>query len=629
MTSMISRRIATSVALALISLSGAAVSADRESNAFNSSAAVKAADTDSAVLLCPPGATVISKDGLGMYDSGDGLTLLPVKAGQECKLLATAAGLNVAFPGQSPLLLTGPVAYRLNLSPRRADIGLAQPALCESYYTGNDLLAVELVDTNGALQTLRGVNQIRYSTAQASFSPAFAAAAYGPYVQCYAFPAAALIANPPAVPALPPMDPDLIHSSGFDDSASLRVDILNGGGDQRVSQLDVTRDQPFDYLIRVTNVGPIAASGVRVREFVPLPATDPLLTPVVTPGAWSCQNAVGAPCDGLASGTGALNQAGLAFAPGESRIYRLTRTVSSGAPPQGTLLGAAVFFDPTAAGGFGDAAVADNSAPLVLTLVPNQGPRITCATLSGPVNLDENAAAAEFDCQLTDLEEDPISGFVVVSNSNNAVVPTAGMLTDLGNDAWRLRFEPAANALGTASILLRASDNRGGTRDLLVTVNVNDVNSAPSFELRTAEIRMSTTGGLPRDAAGVPIDNPHVVRGSNCPSLDVCTLTFPNFLIDRSLGAEPEAPTQQLQAAIACAPQSEGLNPFELAPSIAPVAAQSVSQPFALSFTYRKLNFDPPPSVGMEVVCTVTVTDTGSPALNAQRTLRIVYQPPN
>src|SRR5690606_23165737 len=118
--------------------------------------------------------------------------------------------------------------------------------------------------------------------------------------------------------------------------------------------------------------------------------------------------------------------------------------------------------------------------------------------------------AVEFTCQLSDPDGDAISTFEVASNSNAALIPTAGMLSDLGGDSWRLRFAPAADQLGTANIVLRATDSRAGSADLSVQVNVNDLNTPPSFTLLTGEVRFSPTGGLPRDGSGEVIDNPNV-----------------------------------------------------------------------------------------------------------------------
>gem|GEM_PF-4230435 len=578
-------------------------------------------------LLCAPGASKVLSDGLGLYDTGKGLTLRPTKAGQACSLMATAGGLNIQFPGQLPVLLAGPVNYRLNTAPIRAEVSVAGPALCESYYTAADRLELQLTDTNGDVRSLRGLARIGYVPSAAKFSPEFAMAAFGPYVQCYTFPFASLTANPPAVPAIPPVDADALFASGFDDTASIELEILNASGDLRIRETDVLRDQAFSYRIRLTNSSDLDATGIRVREFVPAAIAQPLLAPVVNAGSWSCTDGQGQPCADGANGTGVLNRTGIALPKRSSRTYLLTRTVTSGVPTDRTLLGAAVFFNPTSAGGFGDSSSVDNSAPLVLKLVANQAPTVACSGLPSPVNLNENAAPVEYTCALSDPEGDAIASFIVLSNSNNTLIPTAGALADLGSNSWRLRLAPATDLLGTANLLLRASDDRGAQRDIAVTVNVNDINSPPSFDLLSGEIRFSATGGLPRDASGGFIDAPDVSFGSNCSTGTTCSLTFPDFLKNRSVGLAPESPGQQLLAAISCGAVSVGPSPFQFAPSLTPATGQSAATPFALDLTYRKVNFDPAPNPEMEVLCTVTVTDTGSPPQQLQRTLRFTINP--
>ena len=240
----------------------------------------KAAPGIAGELLCAPGQDKALADGFGWYDTGRGLTLGTVKAGQSCTLLATGAGLNVQFPGQSALLLAGSVNYRLGATPRSAEFSLAEPVLCESYYAGNDELAIQLTDTNLVQQTLRGFRRIDYTPGTARFVPEPVAGSVGSMVQCHAFPFASLIANPPSVPPPAPVNPDLIFRSGFDDGANLVLDLRTGDGALSIRQLDVARDQAFAYQIRISNTGAVAASGVRCIALLALndsgaPSYDP------------------------------------------------------------------------------------------------------------------------------------------------------------------------------------------------------------------------------------------------------------------------------------------------------------------------------------------------------------------
>lgn len=596
-------------------------------------------------LLCAPDGAASPKGGLGLFEGPGGLVLQPVAPGTECKLLATGANLNIQFPGQGPILLGGPVNYRLNQTPRRAEISVIEPLLCESYYAANDRLALRITDSNGAVSDYRGALGLSYAPSLGRLSPSLLQApdGRGAYLQCYSFPFAQLIANPPAPPA--PVSQTGLFRSGFESAADLRVEILDASGELLISTLDAVRDSAFTYQIRVRNIGEGNAANVRVREFVP---TGTTYATRISAGAWSCQTSTGANCTPASGATGALADSGFDLAAGAFRTYTLTRTVTTGTPPNSTLLAAAAFFDPIAAGGGGDAVTSNNSAPLIVTLVPNQLPQFTCSypdrnlpaepaswvwSNDLPVNIsvDEVVGGApapiEFECRVRDPDGESFDLAAAPVNSNPTLVPNADLVTQLGPAHFDVRIAPAAAQIGTAQIVQTATDERGGAGRVRVNFEVRDVNSPPSFELLTTEVRFSPTGGLPRDASGAPIDTPHVVRGANCPSSDVCTLTFPDFLTDRSVGLPPESPGQQLSATIACAPHSVGINPFEVAPAIGPASAQSPSQPFSLSVTYRKSNFDPAPNPAVEVDCLVTVTDTGSPPLSADRVLRFIYNP--
>jgi hypothetical protein len=589
---------------------------------------------DAPRLLCSPGQLSVKSDGLGLYDTGRGLTLMPVSAGQSCKLMATASGLSFVFPGQQPLLLATQVAYRLNTAPREVAASLAEPALCHSYYQANDQLVLKLTDTNAVVHTLRGLTRIGYAPDTRRFSPQFASVATGSQVQCYGFPFSALINNPPAVPAEPPVDTNLVFASGFDDSADLRIDILSADGSQRIRQLDAVEGQNFSFRIRVSNAGPLRATGVVVKEWAPLPAAQPILSPVVTPGSWTCNSITpgnaAVPCTGSPSGEGLINLNNLSLQPNEVLEFNVTRRVPTGAPPARTLMAAALFFDPLDGQGLGDKRTTDNSVPLVIRLVANQGPNIACAGLTSPVEFDENPPAREFTCSLTDPEGDAIATFTVPSNSNPSLVPSAGMLTPLGSDQWRLRLAPEQGMLGSADLILRATDDRGGSRDLAVRVNVNDINSPPSFALLRNELRLypGPFDGPVRDG-----DNAMLVKGTDytlgddCRNgqMSTCTVSFSQYLTNVSVGVPPESPTQQVSPSIQCS--GSGLLQGGVA-VLSPAGPSAPSVPVALQFTHYKSQsgFFNPAAV---VTCAIKLTDTGNPPLDSPtQTLTLRFQSP-
>lgn len=594
-------------------------------------------------LLCAPGQDKAAVDGLGWYDTGRGLTLGVVKAGQSCTLLATGAGLNVQFQGQGAVLLAGPLNYLLGATPRRAEFALAEPVLCESYYAGNDLLALQLTDTNGSQQTLRGFRKFDYTPGSSRLVPDSAMGIHGPVVQCHAFPFASLIANPPSVPTPAPVNPDRIFGSGFDDGANLKLELLTGDGALAIRQLDVARDQAFQYQIRVTNTGAVAASGVRVREFVPLPATTPLLTPVVTAGSWSCSSGTG-PCQGSAAGTGVLNQTGLSIGPGESYTFTLSRTVSSGSPPDKTLLGAAVFFDPQDAVGGGDRVQTDNSAPLILNLVPNQLPQFACSypnrtlpsdasswvwnsDLPVSVVMDEADEPVEFECRVRDLDEESFVLAAAPTNTNPTLVSNTGLITPLSAAHFDVRIAVPADQIGSALITQTATDEREGVGRVRINVEVRDVNSPPSFTLVSGVLSLypGPFDGPVRDGAGAMIDKSLYSLGPDCSNsgVSVCTVTFPQFFSSASAGTPPESPGQQLSAQIGGC-QGTGLLPSQSLPTMTS-GPQLPSGDFELRFVHYKSQsgfFNP----AAEVTCTITVTDTGSPPLSTTGSLVFRYQ---
>lgn len=603
-----------------------------------------------------PGTTSPGNGGYGLFQAGSlyFADLVPGTPAPPPCLWVTPARLRLDLPqlpglGDARLnLSTGLNLTTLNGDNRRIVASTLSPVICASFLDIANLPASLALDRLYALELTNGGGQKLGSACSASQLPtapdrclwgvsgltlqygqgtsasritaALANAPNGsPYLQCYD----ATSAN--ATLAAAPGGADGVFDDGFESPVpDVRVQFFaDAAGQQPIEQLVHVVGFPAEYYVRVSNRSALALTGVRLREFIP--ASGGSLSPTVTPIA--CEEIAGAAPVACAGPT--LDQA-IDLAGNASRTFRLQRQIGGSVaiePETGALLAVAAFVDPAQGN---DALPADNGRSLRLGTILNNPPTIDCqglgasgAPLSATVNfLETDAAPRSFDCAVAD--SDGVQSFQIVQNGNPATSAVDGVLTG-GPANWTFTLNRFPGRIGSTTLRLEATDTLGGVRVLNVVANVTDVNSAPSFTLLSDEIRLSPTGGLPRDAAGQPIDTPNVVRAGNCPSLDVCSLSFPDFLRNRSVGVPPESPGQQLQASISCAPHSTGVNPFEVAPSINPSTLQSVDQPFALAFTYRKSNFDPAPSPSVEVLCTITVTDTGSPTLNAQRTLRIVY----
>ncbi|SDD09048.1 hypothetical protein SAMN04488509_101152 [Aquimonas voraii] len=603
-----------------------------------------------------PGTTSPGNGGYGLFQAGSlyFADLVPgTPAPPPCQW-ATPARLRLDLPQLPGLgdvrlnLSTGLSLTTLDGDDRRVVGSTLSPVICTSFLdianlpSGlalSSLFALEL--TNGGGQRLGsactvsqaptaperclwGVSglalQYGQGTAASRISASLASAPTGsPYLQCYD----ATSANVALAPA--PGGADGVFHDGFESPVpDVRVQFFaDAAGQQPIEQLVHVVGFPAEYYVQVSNRSALPLTGVRLREF--LPTSGGSLSPAVTPVA--CEEVAGAAPVACAGPT--LDQA-IDLAGNATRTFRLQRQIGGSVaiePETGALLAVAAFVDPAQGN---DALPADNARSLRLGTILNNPPTIDCqglpasgAPLSATVNfLETDTAPRSFDCAVAD--SDGVQSFAIVQNGNPGTSPVTGALSG-GPGNWTLTLTREPSQIGSTTLRLEATDALGGVRVLNVVVNVTDVNSAPSFTLLTDEIRLSPTGGLPRDATGQPIDSPNVVRGGNCPSLDVCSLTFPDFLRNRSVGVQPESPGQQLQASISCAPHSTGVNPFEVVPSITPSSPQSADQPFGFALTYRKSNFDPAPSPAVEVFCTITVTDTGSPTLNAQQTLRIVY----
>lgn len=223
----------------------------------------------------------------------------------------TSAALNVQL-GQLTLPLAEEVAYRQNPSTGSpgVSVALAEPALCEDYFSsasGEATWDFSVLDANGAtmIANVRGVASLDYNLNTGALAPAMVGS-YGQtgWLRCYS----GLAANAGADP-VSPVDPDLIHSDGFEDpvvpatAPNLRVDFLNSSADTPLSG-DVIEQSSIsgssvEFTVRISNIGTVDATDVRVREFVPTASAG--LRPIVKRqecldqgnGGATCSNGVG------------------------------------------------------------------------------------------------------------------------------------------------------------------------------------------------------------------------------------------------------------------------------------------------------------------------------------------------
>ena len=607
-----------------------------------------------------PGTTSPGNGGYGLFraDSLYFADLVPGTPAPPPCLWVTPARLRLDLPqlpglGDARLnLSTGLNLTTLDGDNRRIVASTLSPVICTSFLDIANLpggLALDLLYalelTNGGGQKLGsacsvsqvptapdrclwGVSgltlQYGQGTAASRITASLANAPNGsPYLQCYD----ATSAN--ATLAAAPGGTDGVFDDGFESPVpDVRVQFFaDAAGQQPIEQLVHVVGFPAEYYVRVSNRSALALTGVRLREF--LPGSGGSLSPAVT--AVTCEEIGGTAPVACASTT--LEQT-IDLAANATRTFRLQRQIGGTAaidPAVGGLLAVAAFVDPTQGG---DALPADNARSLRLGTVLNNPPAIDCqglgasgSPLSATVDfLETDTAPRSFDCTVAD--SDGVQRFEIVQNGNPATSPVIGALSG-GPGIWTLTLTREPGRIGSTTLRLEAEDGLRGVRVLNVVVNVADENSPPSFSLKGSVIEVPTGPGLPRifnqQNQWVFLDVPDVTFANGCDSF-TCTLTFRDFLLDRSVGQPPELP-QTITPTVSCVQQS-GTPSALLEPgswAISPASANPASQTLDFSFRYRRSGWQPPPSADASVTCTITVTDSGTPQRSFSLPLTIRY----
>ena len=607
--------LACSLALALVSLGAAA----KES-----------ADANLAQPLCGAEAKTSEYQDLALYAGAAGLALGELSIEQMVDALtgakslgacakATAANLAVAFPGQPPVLLSGPVT----VGGGGTSISVVEPVLCTSYSSSG--LTINLGDTNGGTSALTGWESIRYDLGTRRFVPVAAQAQNGALVQCHTFPWNQTVSNPPQYGAAGAGE--RIFRSSFDRTGDLLVEMIDSESGNRIGELEITEGQPFSYRLRVSNVGETTVEGVRIREFVPTQT----LTPLVQAGSWSCVRENQASCGDNVPGAIALD--GLSIAPGQSYTFDIDRAFAVPLPAPGglSLVAAAAFVDPGHATGGGEKNLLDNAQALVLSVVANKAPVVSCTPAS--VTFVEDGAAQVVSCSATDADGDLINPALAVTNS------ATGSLTDFGPvtvavaagaaaDSWELTITPKAEQAGTLNIHAKATDVLGAVgTPFALPVTVNAANDVPTFTTHSTTVVLSPTGLSPTDANGGSLDDGtvHLVsRGSDCgnSTSDGCTISISNFFAAIDPGAANEASQVVAPNTFTCVTQSgtSVTNAFYTRPNATTVANNAAG----ISWIYSKAA-----AADTVITCEVTFSDNGSPvATSLPTTITFSMAPP-
>jgi hypothetical protein len=420
--------------------------------------------------LCTPG-IVGGKNldsALGLYELGAGLLgadLVDAEGAKNC-LKGTVANLSLNVDGVQ-LNLTGGVQYQGIFGPQRRIIAnTSSPALCESYYAGADLFALQLSNANNEAQgpsgLLGGVLSAAWNPGTGAFAPNLARAQHAPWISCYD----ATLANA----LIPAPSPDALFSASFETRADLRVQYLDAQGGP-IDSMVQTIGANSTYKVRITNVGESAAQNVRVREFAP--KVGGLLTPNM--------NLVGcvrdADAGSCAAPDGTLRHDIASLPAGGSVSYTLTRKVNGTtdiAATSGALTSVAAFVDPNAVG---ERNKFDNTRHLRIGLMTNGAPVAT--PQPGLVTNEDTSRAIVL--AGTDVENSPLT-FAV-----NQPAASVGSVTVDGVGGPNVTFVPAPDFNGAASFTFTVNDGSVTSAPATVSISVTPVNDAPRIAQQLAD----------------------------------------------------------------------------------------------------------------------------------------------
>jgi hypothetical protein len=373
---------------------------------------------------------------------------------------------------------------------------VGRPVLCYSFAEAGQGLSLQLFNTTDevAPPVLPGIESLSYEVASKTLvvkpvDEVQAESAF-PFLQCHQ------ISAPVAVNAAP------LFASGFEGQAatgySLSVMLtdlegnafgLEGERSFLPSALALKAGRQLSYKIRIRNEGAQTVSGAILREHVP---TAGLLTPfieTVSDVDWLCEEKL------IADAESALMPCQIAtppsdqvidgldvedIAPGQERVFTVTRKLSGSAVAgENALLGAAVFVPPTVGEASPtyqfDASLGDNVAPLQLNVKGNVAPTIQ---LIDNQSTREDVPTTPISVVIAD-EDDALGDLIVTATSSNqALVPNANLVLSGTGGTRALVATPALDQSGTATVTVTVSDGLlTATQpfDLVVT----PVNDAP------------------------------------------------------------------------------------------------------------------------------------------------------
>lgn len=500
---------------------------------------------------------------------------------------------------------------------------LLEPALCEDYYTSGGMATWthSILDANGdpmLAARVGGVASMNYAVSSGLFTPVMVSS-YGntQWLRCHS----GLEANLQFAGG----GDDELFSDSFEDSVpQLRIQILDAAG-QPADYLTHTPNGLAQYKVRVSNLGSLGVSDVRIREFVP---TKSGLKPRVTRSACTPQAGVSGLTLGQACGGSTGERTLLAkvssLAPGASVEFDISRkSDASSADVAQALVQYAVFGHPESGT---ESEYRDNSRNARIKVVDNAAPVISCPNLPNPVQLEESQSPqpVSYQCTITDPEGDAITN-VVATSSNTALLDVSATLS--GTDLT-VTLTPKPGMHGSATVALTAvAPPANGAMSF--GVQISEFNDPPTFALTNYTIVLARDGSdVPEDDIGRRYEGPvypHVVPelADNCHSTTAnnCTVRLHGFVSNVSPGpGEGNQTVAPLSSICTASSGSTASSMFTSQPTVSHIV--STGSTYDLQFSYRKQA-----SVSaIEVTCTIRFSDSGGAVSADGVTERILFK---
>jgi len=270
-------------------------------------------------------------------------TLAALPALAEKSILAGSTGLSINGTGRIELVTSQPIDYLNPLGGQRIlNLRVAQPLLCVDIggTASSSRVALRYFDPNGDSSGLLFGGITNYDYVTNGFSPSLFKVTAGPQLAC------CVMAPASNASCFQGTNGGVIFegffANGFEAGAggsapNLAVSI-NGPN-------TVAQGANFAYTVNVANIGSVAVSNVRVRDWFPK-AAGGYPAPLST-GSWTCAASIGASCGVSGTFNGNIGVDGVSLNVGSNVSFAVNRTMNAGAANGSSFSVSAAAFAPS------------------------------------------------------------------------------------------------------------------------------------------------------------------------------------------------------------------------------------------------------------------------------------------